>query len=160
MINYNDGIKQQYMDFVYGGILIRRFFRNIFIDHIYELPMWDSTMGMGSDPLIVINPLFSPLLCIFSAFVPASYNEYAFDLIVIIRLYLSGLAFLLLAYEKGYKALNAIAGALVYVFSSTTFVVFYQMNFSTTFILFPLILLGADRVWKKQSSLFYFLILT
>ena len=160
MIDNADGLWQQYTYFVSSGKTLQALLKNIFIDHIYELPMWDMTIGMGSDPHIIFNPFASPLLCIISALVPAEYSEYVFSLVVIIRLYLSGLSFLLFVNGKGYKKSNAIAGTMVYVFSSTTFVMFVQMNFSSTFILFPLLLLGADNVWKKNKSMLYVAILT
>ena len=160
MFDCNDGLQQQYMDFVYSGIILRTFFKNLFVDHVFELPMWDMTIGMGSDPHIVFNPFATPVLCLISSLTPNKYSEYVFNLVVIIRLYFSGLSFLFFVNGKGYKNLNAISGAMVYVFSSTTFIVFMQMNFSTAFIMFPLLMLGADYVWKKQKSLFYYAILT
>jgi uncharacterized membrane protein YfhO len=163
MFDSSDGLQAQFTDFVYCGKQIRTFVRNWFIDYNYELPMWDMTLGMGSDPFItcvgMFNHLCDPLYWI-SAFIPEKYSEYAFDIIIILKLYLSGLSFLFLANEKGYKNLSAVAGALVYVFSSTTFMIFGQMCFSVKFIIFPLLLLGADRVWKGKNSIFYVVILT
>lgn len=159
MFDFADGLQQQYTGYIYNGIMFRNIFRNIFIDHVFEYPMWDSTIGMGSDPTYFFNPLLTPLTSTISALVPVQYSEYAFELIVIFRLYLSGLAFICFAYEKDYKGMNAIAGAVVYVFSSTSFIVFMQMNFSSVYIIFPLLLLGADRVWKNKKSLLYVLVL-
>ena len=160
MFNCNDGLKQQYTVFVYSGNYIKLIFRNFFIDHIFEFPMWDSTIGMGSDPSNICNPLSTPLLSVFSALVPKKYSEFAFDLIVIIRLYLSGLSFLYFVKEKGFEGIKAISGALVYVFSSTTFIVFSQLNFSTVFIMFPLLLLGAEKLWTKKTGILYAVVLT
>lgn len=154
-----DGLWQQYTYFVSSGNVVRNFFTKLFRDHVFEYPMWDMTIGMGSDSNITYNPFAFPLLCIVSALVPAKYSEYVFDLIVIFRLYLSGLAFISFANEKGYKDMNAVAGAMVYVFSSTTFVIFRQMNFSLMFILFPLLLLGAEKVWNNKKSLLYFAVI-
>ncbi len=160
LFDINDGLKQQYNDFIYSGILLRKFLKNIFVDHVYEIPMWESTIGMGSDQLIVLNPLASPLTCIFSALIPNRHAEYAFDFLVILKLFIAGLTFLLFVYNRGYKKLNAVAGALVYVFSSTTLVIISQISFSVTFTLFPLLLLGADRLWEKGKSKLYVLILS
>ena len=160
MMDINDGLTIRYTWFVYSGKLLKRLLKNIFIDHVYELPMWDRTIGIGGDYSNVTSLITNPLLCLLSALVPNQYSEYAFNFVVIFRLYLAGLTFLLFANEKGYKYTNAIAGAMVYVFSGTTFIIFSQISFSSTYILFPLILLGADRVWKKQQDLLYFLVLT
>ena len=154
-----DGLWQQYTYFVSSGNVVRSFFTKLFHDHVFEYPMWDMTIGMGSDANVTYNPFAFPLLCIISALVPVKYSEYVFDLIVIFRLYLSGLAFIAFANEKGYRNMNAVAGAMVYVFSSTSFVVFRQMNFSLVFIIFPLILLGAEKVWNGKKSLLYFAVI-
>ncbi|SDY09355.1 Uncharacterized membrane protein YfhO [Ruminococcaceae bacterium YAD3003] len=160
LFDINDGLKQQYNGFIYSGILLRKFLKNIFVDHVYEIPMWDSTIGMGSDQYILLNPLASPLTCLFSALVPNKYCEYAFNFLVILRLFTAGLTYLLFAYKKGYKNLNAIAGAMVYVFSSTTLVIISQIGFSVTFVLFPLLLLSADILWEKDKSILYVVILS
>ena len=155
MMDTGDGLWQHYVYFVASGQLIRTFFKNIFIDHVFELPMWNMTMGMGSDQLISTvaanNFLFDPLYWV-SAITPAKYSEYVFNIIVVLKLYISGIAFILFANEKGYKGTNALAGSLVYVFSSSAYAVFLEQSFSFSFIGFPLLLLGADRVWKRKMD--------
>ncbi|MBR3143020.1 MAG: YfhO family protein [Clostridiales bacterium] len=162
MLDNADGLFQQYVYFVDYGRLIRSFFKNCFIDHIYEVPMWDMTIGMGSDPFIssvgVTNYVFDPLYFL-SAFTPYKYSEYVFNCVVMLKLYFSGAAFILFAFEKGYKGINAIAGSLVYVFSSTMFIIFYEQNFSFPFFIFPLLLLCADKVWKNKGSKLYMICL-
>ena len=160
MFDHNDGLKQQYMFFVTSGNIMRTFFRNVFVDHTFEFPFWNNTIGMGSDITTVCNPLSNPLLYVIIAFIPAEFCEYAFDINVIYNLYLSGFAFLLFSYHKGYKGYNAIAGAMVYVFSATTFVVFMQIGFVNNFILFPLLLLASDLVWNNKKSILYVIILS
>ncbi|MBR3248125.1 MAG: YfhO family protein [Clostridiales bacterium] len=160
MMDSVDGLQQRYIGFVSCGNMTRSVLKSIFVDHKFEFPMWDMTSGMGSDARITFTPLATPILCLFSALVPVRYSEYAFDLVVVFRLYLSGLAFILFVYEKGYKTLNAVAGAMVYVFSSTTFIIIKQLGFSSSYILFPLLLLAADRVWKNKKSILYVLILS
>ena len=160
MFDHNDGLKQQYMFFVTSGNIMRVFFKNIFIDHIFEFPVWNSSIGMGSDINAICNPITNPLHYILLALIPVEYTEHAFNFIVIYNLYLSGFAFLLFAYQKGYKGFNAIAGAIIYVFSATTFVLFMQVGFSSYFILFPLLLFGTDKAWKNDRSILYVLILT
>ena len=137
MMDTGDGLWQHYVYFIASGQLIRAFFKNIFVDHVFELPMWNMTMGMGSDQLISTvaanNFLFDPLYWV-SAITPAKYSEYVFNIIVVLKLYISGIAFILFANEKGYKGNNAIAGSLVYVFSSTTYAIFLEQSFSSSFI--------------------------
>ena len=162
MMDTADGLWQHYVYFIGSGQLIRAFLKNIFVDHVFELPMWNATMGMGSDQFISTvaanNFYFDPLYWI-SSITPIKYSEYVFNIIVMLKLYISGLAFIFYVNEKGYKDTNAIAGSLVYVFSSTTYAIFLEQSFSCSFICFPLVLLGADRVWKKKGDILYVLIL-
>lgn len=162
MMDTGDGLWQHYVYFIASGQLIRAFFKNIFVDHVFELPMWNMTMGMGSDQLISTvaanNFLFDPLYWV-SAITPAKYSEYVFNIIVVLKLYISGIVFILFANEKGYKGTNALAGSLVYVFSSSAYAVFLEQSFSFSFIGFPLLLLGADRVWKRKGDILYVLVL-
>lgn len=163
MIDSADGLWQQYTYFLNCGDLIRTFFKNIFTDHIFELPMWDRTIGMGSDPFIssvgVTNYLFDPLYFL-SVFTPAKYSEYVFDLIVIIKLYLSGISFIIFAYGRNYKNISVLAGSIIYVFSSTMFTVFLEPNFSFAFFGFPLLIFCSDCAWRGKSGYLYVLALS
>ena len=71
-ITFDDGLSQQYVYFVYVGIWIRRLLENIFVKHLFELPMWDMSIGMGSDALISIFGVTYPLAD------PFSWLTYAF----------------------------------------------------------------------------------
>ena len=152
----DDGLHQQYPYFVYTGIWIRRLFDNLFIKHILELPMWDMSIGMGADPLIVMinQTILDPLYWV-SALFPVRYSEYIFDLIIAVKFYLSGLAFIFLANHHGHSREASIAGAMVYVFSSITYVGFSQANFLNAFYLFPFLMIGVDRLWNGKGSVFY-----
>ncbi len=160
MIDINDGLQLRYTRFVYIGRTVRDMFGNLFLNHTFELPMWDSTIGMGSDCQIINSLIATPFQCLLSALVPVEFSEYAFNFYALLQLYIAGITFLLFANEKGYKNTNAIAGSLVYVFSATVFVIFQQVTFSSTYILFPLLLLGTNRIWNKKSSYIYIAILT
>lgn len=158
----SDGIYEQYVYFLYVGKWIRQLLKNIFIRHIFELPMWDMSIGMGGDSFVtlsgVANLLADPF-CWISAIVPLSVAEYVFDLCIILKLYLAGLAFTFFASEYDADDHGAVAGALVYTFSSTTYVGFGQPNFQWLFILFPLLLIGVNRLWKNTGHRLYVLVL-
>ena len=160
IIDINDGLQIRYTGFIYSGRIVRTLFKNIFVDHVFELPMWDRTIGMGSDYRTITSLIADPFYSLVSVLVPVKYSEYAFNFLVIVQLYFSGFSFLLFVYEKGYSSINALAGSMVYAFSATAFIIFTQISFSSSFILFPLFLLASDRVWKKKSSLLYVVILT
>ena len=154
-----DGTSQQLVYFAYSGKWIREILHNIFIEHTIVIPMWDMSIGMGSDLLIPCVGLLDPLNWI-SVFFPIEYATYAFDALIIIKFYLCGLSYLFLAHERGYKGYPALSGALIYVFSASTMVGLLQANFLNMFYLFPLLVVGTDRLWEKKGFVFYTVVLT
>ena len=162
LFSNSDGIHQQYMYFLYVGKWIRRLFGNLFVRHIFEIPMWDMSIGMGSDSLIalsaVANPLTDPFYWI-SAIIPQSISETAFDVILLLKLYSAGLAFAYFAFCKGLRKEGIVVGSVLYTFSPIIYIGLAQAYFLNTFYLFPLLLVGADRLWNKKGIKLYVLIL-
>ena len=154
----DDGLHQQYVYFTYTGIWIRRLFSNIFVKHVFEMPMWDMSMGMGADPIITFAVGTDPLYWM-SAFVPIRYAEYAFNVMIVVKLYLAGAAFAYYSHNKDAGIKATIAGAMVYCFSSITYVCFSQAGFLPLFYLFPLLMVGVDRLWSAKGYKLYVLIL-
>lgn len=157
----SDGRHQQYIYFLYVGTWIRELCSNIFVKHIFELPMWDSTIGMGADAVttgftgfLVPDPFYW-----ISALIPLSWGEAVFDIIVVLKSYLAGLSFILYASYRKYPSKGQVAGALVYTFSSTAYIGLWQNSFINAFIFLPLILLAVDRLWYEKKYIFYILIL-
>ncbi len=162
MFTMADGIYQQYAYYLYIGKWIRKLCSNIFIRHVFELPMWDMTIGMGSDSLITLSAVAYPLTDPFywlSALIPYKVSEYFFDALIIFKLYLSGAAFAYFAYCRKAKANGIVAGALVYAFSSVIYVSFTQAYFINVFYLFPLLMIGVDRLWNNKGFKLYVLML-
>lgn len=161
-ITFDDGLSQQYVYFVYVGIWIRRLLENIFVKHLFELPMWDMSIGIGSDSLLtlsgVTNVLADPFYWI-SALLPIRIAEVAFNIIVLVKLYLSGVAFTVLCHEKSHDISATVTGAMIYTFSATISVGFRQAFFLNVFILFPLLILGCDRLWNGKGHRFYVCVL-
>ena len=158
MYTIADGIYQQYPYFMYTGKWIRMLFTNLFVDHTFELPMWDMSIGMGSDSLLtfssVANPLADPMYWI-SALIPYRFAEYAFDAIVILKMYASGLAFSYFCYTRKAPSAGIIAGAMVYVFSSCMYIGLTQASIINIFYLFPLLMAGVDRLWEGKGFKLY-----
>ena len=158
----DDGVYQQYIYFLYVGKWIRAFAHNIFVAHSFEMPMWDMSIGPGGDPLITlsgsVNPLTDPL-CWISCFVPVRAAEYVFDVVILIKFYLTGLAFTRFSHDRGLKTGACVTGALVYTFSSMTYIGFYQVFFLNAFIFFPLLMDGACALWEKKKHMMYVIVL-
>lgn len=73
---------------------------------------------MGCDVISTLNYYgFGNPLYLLSALVPTQYTEYLYGILVVVRMYLVGLAFFALcAYHKK-PLFHILAGALIYVFS-------------------------------------------
>lgn len=154
----DDGLHQQYTIFVYTGIWIRRLLSNIFVEHIFELPMWDMSIGMGADPIMTFGVGLDPFLWI-SALIPLEYSEFAFDAVIAFKIYLAGLSFVLFGHSKGRRMISILAGSMVYVFSSIMYVAFSQAGFIMVFMMFPLLMIGVDRLWENKGYRYYVVIL-
>ena len=85
----SDGLSQHLNTLTYWGQYIRDFFNNL-IHGQFKFPMWDNSIGYGSDILSTLNyyAIGDPinLIYIFSN----KYNaEYFYDFAMILRLYLA-----------------------------------------------------------------------
>lgn len=156
MFTFADGTHQMYCYNLYTGKWLRQLFANLFIDHVFEIPMWDMTIGMGADPITTFGVGSIPDAWIFS-FIPVGIAEYVFNAIIIFRLYLSGLVFALYAYVRKNSINSSVAGALVYTFSATLYVSFTQPIFACLFYIFPMLLIGVERIWNGKGFKFYVL---
>ncbi len=163
MFTMADGIYQQYAYYLYIGKWIRKLFGNIFVRHVFEIPMWDMTIGMGSDSLITLSAVAYPLTDPFywlSALIPYKAAEYFFDALMIFKLYLSGAAYAYFAYCRKARPNAIVAGAMLYAFSSVIYISFTQAYFINVFYLFPLLMTGVDRLWNNKGFKLYVLMLS
>ena len=155
-----DGLHQQYNYFLYSGRWYRLLAENIFVKHKFEIPMWDMSIGMGADSFItfLVGYLFDPG-CMISVLTPIRYSEYAFDLVIAGKIYFAGLSYILFSYSRSRSAISSVAGAMVYVFSAIIYICFLQIGFANNFILFPLLMIGVDRLWNNKGHLIYVAVL-
>lgn len=152
-----DGMRQHYTSLAYLGEYLRTILKNIFIDHTFEIPMWDPHMGYGSDIITTLHyyTLGDPLNLL-SVFVPQKYTEYLYDVLLVVRIYLSGIAFS--AYCRYHKnpPIPTLLGTIMYTFSGWMMVAgFKHPFFINPCIYFPLIILGVDKIFKKEKPYLY-----
>ena len=166
-VNKVDGMPQYVVYLRYMGQYLRRCAGNM-LHGEFSLPLYDFSIGLGDDIGQIVR--FHPLDFL-SAFVPSRYTEYLYAFILLLRFYLSGLAFSLYAFywnsvpaadgqETGERVspTNVLSGSLVYVFCG--FMLIRVMNhpiYAAPFIVLPLLLLGAEKVMRHQGcALFVF----
>ena len=157
LINHTDGENQYVLALIYYSEHLRSILSGLIHQHSLSIPEWEFAFGEGADIVGALSYYIigSPLgfLCVF--FKPSNmYLFYAF--LIIFRLYLSGIAFMLLCREKIGKmsAVQAVTGALLYAFCGwgiENSLIWY--NFLIPQIYLPLIILGVERVFKKKSPI-------
>ncbi len=122
------------------------------------VPLFDISFGEGSDIIGSLLPwgAFDPLY-ILQAFVPTRYAEFTYTFILVLHIYLTGLAF---SYLCGYfhkRALHALIGSLVYIFSGYAFFVLSHPWLMSAMIILPLMIVGVDKtLCKKRPYLLVF----
>lgn len=154
-----DGLSQHYTNFVYVGKWLRTIFRNFFINHSFVIPMWDMGIGYGSDVITTLGSyMFDPLNWL-SALTPPKYTESIFSLTIILRFYLSGLAFSCYAFYKKNPWQSVLVGTVIYTFSASAYIAFYTSYFLNPMYIFPLLILGVDKVWNNEKPYVYIIVL-
>ena len=120
-----------------------------------SLTGWSWNLGAGADQLTtfafyVIGDPFSYLIALF----PASKLELGYQLLILLRLYCVGLAFLAWANERRFSTHSKLIGTIIYTFSGYNFYVsMHHPFFILPMILFPLLAMGIEKILHKQNWL-------
>lgn len=149
----HDGVPQHLNSLAYYGKYLRKVLHTLFIEHKLSLPLWDMHIGYGSDILttlhyyVIGDPL--PLL---SVFVPASKTEALYAFLIFLRIYLAGIAFSRYSFYHKNSKQATFMGTMIYIFAGwTIYAAMKHPYFSNPMIYLPLILLGIDKIYKKQK---------
>lgn len=117
--------------------------------------MFDFRLGLGDDVIYALNYYgFGDITQLISAAVPYKYAEYAYDFVMVLKLWLAGISFLV--YIKRYVQHQEyrVVGALLYACNTYTFVWgFGFWMFLAPMMTFPLILSGIDTVCAREKKL-------
>lgn len=152
-----DGYQQHFIAFMYLGQWLREIAGTLLTEGRLEIPMWDFSIGYGSDVITTMNYYaFGDPLNLLSAFVPSRYSEYAYTFVAILRMYLSGIAFSLYSFKMNNGKTATLAGAIAYTFSGyALFNVARHVFFMNVMIYLPLMLLGAEKIFRKEKPLLF-----
>ncbi len=156
-----DGLKQHYVSLAYLGHYLRDVIKTLFTEHTLRLPMWDFHIGYGSDILTTLHyyAIGDPLNLL-SVVVPYKYTEYLYNVLLLLRIYLAGVTFSIYSryHKNGY--FPTLLGAILYAFCQWSFVAgFKHPFFLNPGIYFPLLLVGVDKIYKKERPYLYILTL-
>lgn len=153
-----DGWNEYYKALVYYAQYLRSIMREFLQGHEFVIPHWDFSLGEGSDILQTLQcfGIGDPIAAL-SVFVPADYLYLFYSFSALLRLYLAGVAFSALCFKMGSKSgLAVLAGAMAYVFSHWgIYHVSVHPYFITPMICLPLLILGIEKIIRKESPLFF-----
>lgn len=150
-----DGFNQHYIGFTYLGQWGRSIVRTLLSEHRLAVPLWNPAIGYGADiPTTLSAYLWDPFNWI-SFFVPSRLAEYAFAVMLTMKFYASGAAFLFYARHRQFSVHAALCGAVVYTFSCVSFVAFDQSFFINPMYIFPLLIVGADLLFDRGDFRLY-----
>lgn len=154
----SDGRNQHYPTLAYIGRYLRQVVLHLLHGEI-EVPLFDLNLAMGGDVIATLNFYgFGNPLYLLSIFVPTRYTEHFYNFLVVARLYLAGLSFWALCAHHKKETPYALIGALVYVFSGYAVISAVRHPFFIEpMIQLPLLLIGIDRVMKREKPLVFIL---
>lgn len=149
-----DGLTQHYNSLVYYGNWGRSILKTLLTEHRLSVPLWDFSIGYGSDILTTLHYyVIGDPLNLLAWITPARYTEYLYAFLILLRMYLSGLTFSIFCFsmKRGKKA--TFAGALTYVFCG------YALSmapmhpyFINPMIYLPLLFLGVEKTLRGERG--------
>lgn len=146
-----DGLSQHFSALAYYGELLREFVKNLIAGHP-KLMMWNMSLGYGADVIATLNyyAIGDPLNLLYG-FVPVKYTEIMYNFMILLRMYLAGIAFILYARKMKKRTYGTVIGALAYVFCGFCFRLGLRHPFFLNpMIYFPLLCLGIEKIYQKQ----------
>lgn len=149
----HDGVPQHLNSLAYYGKYLRKVLHTLFIEHKLSLPLWDMHIGYGSDILTTLHYyVIGDPLTLLSVFVPASKTEALYAFLIFLRIYLAGIAFSRYSFYHKNSKQATLMGTMIYIFAGwTIYAAMKHPYFSNPMIYLPLILLGIDKIYKKQK---------
>ncbi len=169
-VNGTDAMTQYIVYLRYMGQYLRSALAHIFSGN-FSIPEYDFSIGMGDEIGQIVR--FHPLDFL-SVLVPSQYTEQLYAVILFIRLYLAGLSFSAFAFYLGSKmnagsvsvqkdrqvshisAINVLSGAMIYVYGGYMLIrCVNHPTYAAPFIVFPLLLIGAERVMRHEGNLLF-----
>ena len=149
-----DGKNQHFRALIFYSKYLRGIISDLIHTHRLIVPQYSFYLGQGGDILQVLSYYcIGDPFTFLSVLVPENYMWIYYDATIILRLYVAGIAFILLCFEFGLDSLSGITtGALSYVFSfwGIAFAGIHPF-FLTPLVFLPFLIIGVERIRKGQS---------
>lgn len=160
--NYNksffrvtDGLEQHYIIFMNCGKWLREIFKNIFINHSFVIPLWNNGIGYGADILTSNGAYYPDVFNWLSMFIPSRFSELGFNIVLILKFYVAGLAFSYFGFYKKQSFWAVLTGTIIYVFSGVMYVAFIESFFMNPMYILPIVMVGVDKLLREKKSIIY-----
>ena len=162
-----DGASQHLSALTYYSVYLREILNSI-IHGDFALPRWDLAIGEGSDILTTLHYYcIGDPLALLSVFFPERYMYVCYEIIIYIRMILSGFSFMFFIKEFDNGSLRArttdaalAAGAILYTFSGWVLEMSNRHPFFVMpMILLPLLLIGVERIIAGKRGFMMFAVL-
>ena len=154
-IDGGDSLTQHFKAFTYYAKYLRNIIYTLIREHRLVMPRFHFGLGEGGDIIGTLHYYcIGDPVALIGVFFPERYMYLGYALAQVIRIYISGLFFILLSKETIEKpsAGALVAGACIYAFSGFTMVFFCGHSFFLNAVQYlPLVILGIERVLKKKS---------
>lgn len=150
-----DGLSIHYNFLAYFGEYLREFVSNI-IQGKFRLPMWDYSLGYGSDIIIGNFSRVGDPLNYLSVFVSRENTELLHNVLSVLRIYLAGISFSVYCFKHRQKSYATLLGALTYAFCGVVLWAGVRHSyFINPMIYFPLLLLGAEKILHGKNPVLF-----
>lgn len=149
LIREIDGLDQHYPFFLYIGKWIRASLLDLISGR--GLPqVWNLNFGYGADMLTTLGAYLPDPFNWLSALVPPAFSEAGFVGTVILRLWCSGVTFLVYCRRKRFDTAASVVAALLYATCGVTVIAPVQTFFVNPMITFPLVVMGMSKVMDGE----------
>ena len=162
LVDNYDAWDQHYRALAYYSQYLKGIAKELFFNHKIVIPDWNFSIGEGGDILATLHyyVIGDPIafLCVF---VPQRFIHIFYSFSCILRIYLSGIAFVVFCRYKGLRSLYGVTvGALSYAFCYwAIYCSARHPYFLNPLIYFPLILFGVEKIINKEKP-YFFIIMT
>ncbi len=154
-----DGLKQHYNGLLYYAKYLRGILSTLINEHRLSLPMWDHSVGYGSDIITTFHyyAIGDPLTLL-SVFVPLRFMEFFYAFLFFLRSFIGGLGFSLISLNRGNSRFYTLTGAMIYCFSAFALVLGLMHGiFMIPVCYFPWMIYGTDRIFNNKPPVIFIL---
>jgi uncharacterized membrane protein YfhO/putative flippase GtrA len=135
---------------------MRSIIKELLYHHRLVIPQWEFALGEGNDILQTLHYyVMGDPFAVCSVFVPTRFMWIYYDFMILLRLYLAGIAFSCLCFytKKDIGRYAVMAGAMTYVFCYWALLnVNRHPYFLNPMLYFPLIVLGIEKILQEKKK--------